>query len=471
MSADGSGVQKLSRSQEHEYQHVWSPDSQKIVFTRSRNRSVPRDLWMMNADGSHLTLIAAAPAEDEFILPAFAPDGQRLVFTRVAMPAHHWTLWTINLNGSGLSQLTFDPSGTAAWSPDGRKIAFMSRRRTGNAEIYLMNLLPFQAPPLVVAAQPTANEAVLRLCANGRKFWNQRTMESMRKGLTLFEEAVALDPNYAPAWIGIADSWCLLSEYGTGLAHEAYPKAKAAALRALELDERLPEAHTALALIKNYYDWDWAGAEASFRRALELNPNHATTHQWYAEFLAARGRFPEALKQIDRAQELAPDSLIIQSVEAWILYFVRDYDRAIAQCQRVIERAPNFAEIYSYLGRSYEMQGKFREAMDAFQKSSEIMKENTQRASALRTAAIRDAADYWRRRGELEEVTGNGALFETAEALTQQGETDRALTLLEQACEQRSTHVPYLDVFPTLDPLRPHPRFKALLQRAQLATK
>jgi DNA-binding winged helix-turn-helix (wHTH) protein/tetratricopeptide (TPR) repeat protein len=318
----------------------------------------------------------------------------------------------------------------------------------------------------------TANErgsaAVLRLCASGRELWNQRTVESMRKGLTCFEQAVELDPQYAPAWVGIADSLSLLAEYRGVGAHEAYPKAKAAALRALELDEGLAEAHTALALSKTYYDWDWNGADTSFRRALSLNPQHATTHQWYAEFLVARGKFPEALIQIHQAQELDPGSLIIQTAEAWIRYLADDHDGAIAQCRRVIERDSRFAEVYAYLGLAYEQKGMFREAMEAFEKRSAMMEDNTQRASSLRLAPVLNADDYWRRRLEVEEVKLNGTSYEAAEALAQLGETERALALLESACEQRAPIVPFLKVYPNYAPLHAHPRFQALLQRTRL---
>jgi DNA-binding winged helix-turn-helix (wHTH) protein/tetratricopeptide (TPR) repeat protein len=359
--------------------------------------------------------------------------------------------------------------------PAGAEVSDESNRRGWNRRLLIAAVLVMGIALTALlyfrSGSEREREAAQRLSARGRGFWNQRTIESMRKGLTCFEQAVELDPNYAPAWAGIADCWSLLCEYDAVTAHEAYPKAKAATLRALELDERLAGAHTALALIKSYYDWDWAGAEESFCRALELKPDHATTHQWYAEFLAARGRFPDALREIHRAQELDPGSLIIQSVEAWILYFARDYDGAIAQCRRVIGRDSSFAEIYSYLGRSCELKGLFHEAMEAYEKRSSMMGDNTQRASALRTAPIQNAGDFWRRRLEVEEVKLNGTSFEAAEALAQLGETERALALLEQACDRRATVVPYLNVWPNLDPLRAHPRFQALLRRARLVSE
>ena len=316
--------------------------------------------------------------------------------------------------------------------------------------------------------QPNDAEAVRKLYASGRAFWSKRTIEGIRQGLTCFEQALAIDPKYAPAWAGVADSWSLLTEYDLASADEGYPKAKAAALRALELDPKLAEAHATLATIKAYYEWDWSGAESSFRRALDLQPNYATAHQWYAEFLGGQQRPQEALAEIARARQLATDSLIIQATEARIHSMARDYDSVIAKCQELLKNNPNFAEVYSYLGAAYEHKQMFREAMDAYEKRSVMMGDNTPTASALRTSPIRDARDYWEKRLQLEEVKLYGSPFATAQALAQLGKVEAAITLLERSCTRGNASVAFLKINPNYDPLRGHPRFEALLRYVHL---
>ena len=312
-------------------------------------------------------------------------------------------------------------------------------------------------------------EAAERLYATGRYFWNQRTIEGMRKGLTCFEQAADLDPQYAPAWAGMADSWSMLIEYDFLPAHEGYPKAKEAVLRALALDANLAEAHATLATIKAYYEWDWAGAESSFQQAIALQPAYATAHQWYAEVLAAQQRPQEALAQIQRARELDPASRIIQATEAGILSLARDYDGALVKSQQLLAHDPNFAEVYSYLGTTYEYKRMFREAMDAFEKRSVMIGDNTPTASALRTAPIRDAHDYWEKRVRLEEVKLYGSVFDKAQALAQLGRAEEVIALLEQSCQPGAAGVRYLKVSPNFDSLRDHPRFQALLRRVHLS--
>ncbi len=345
-----------------------------------------------------------------------------------------------------------------------------SRRGIIIALALLLSLASIFAFWFVSRARQTSRRAASeRLYREGREFWNQRTVAGFRQALTCFEQAAARDRQYAPAWAGIADSWSLLAEYDFAPPAEAYPQAKAAALRALALDANLAEAHATLGTIKSHYEWDWSGAEDSFRQALVANPNYATAHQWYAEHLAGRGRFTEALAEIHRAQELDPNSLIIAAVEGWVLIFARDYDGVIAQAQRVIARNPDFAEVYSYLGLAYEQKGMYREAMDAHERRSTMMGDNTAAASALRTAPVRDAQDFWRKRLKLEEVKLDGSPYDAAEALTQLNEPERAIALLEQSCDQRYARIAHLNVNPNFDTLRNHPRFQALLRRVRLA--
>ncbi len=319
-----------------------------------------------------------------------------------------------------------------------------------------------------LARRDTENAEAYRLYLDGRYLWNRRTLEDMRRSLAYFTQAISLDPEYARAQAGLADAYITLSDYGGLPANEAYPKAKKAAQQALAIDEMLAEAHTSLAMISASYDWDWQSAEIAFKRAVDLNPHYATAHQWYAEYLAAMGRHEEALTEIHRAESLDPLSLIIQSVEGWILYYARDYDQMIAQCKRVMEKDPNFGEIYAYLARGYEQKGMFREAMDAYQKRSTLMGDNTPAATAIRSASVLSAEDYWRKMVKLEKVRLTSSTFNTAEALAQLGETEQAMDMLEQSYTERSYHMMYLKVHPNLDRLRADERFTRLLRRIKL---
>jgi TolB-like protein/Tfp pilus assembly protein PilF len=320
----------------------------------------------------------------------------------------------------------------------------------------------------IIAAHDTESIAAHRLYTEGRISWNRRNLEGLKKSIADFEQAIQLDPYYARAYAGLADSYITLSDYDALPAKEAYPKARAAALKALEVDDTLVEAHTSLAMIKASYEWDWRGADEAFQRAIQVNPNYATAHQWYSEYLAGMGRHEEALAEIRRAQELDPLSLIIRSVEAWVWYYGRDYDQMLAQCQRVIEADPSFGEAYVYLGLAYEQQARFREAMEAFQKYSTLTGYNTPEAAAIRASAISSPADYWRKMVELAKPP-TGSAFDAAQAWSQLGEPEKALDQLEKAFANRDYHVMYLKVHPNLDPLRTNPRFQDLLRRTGLA--
>jgi len=181
------------------------------------------------------------------------------------------------------------------------------------------------------------------LYLKGRYFWNKRTPEGFEEAIKYFQQAIAKDPDYARAYAGLADCYALLPGYTMTIPQtEALPKARAAALKALQLDERLAEAHTSMALIAENYDWDWQTAEKEYRRAIELNPNYATAHHWYAEYLTWNGRFDEALRESERARQLDPLSLIIAADNAMIFYYSRQYDRAEKGFNAVLEMEPTF---------------------------------------------------------------------------------------------------------------------------------
>lgn len=315
----------------------------------------------------------------------------------------------------------------------------------------------------------TENSEAYQLYLKGRYFWNKRTGDGLKKGISYFNEAVEKDPSYALAYAGLADSYSLLSDYNELPPKQAYPQARKAVMRALELDEQLAEGHATLAFINTTYDWDWLGAEREYRRAIELNPNYETAHQWYAEYLSGMGRHEEALAEIRRAKEINPVSLIINAVEAWILYHARQYDAAIAQGQKVVEMDPNFAEVYEYLKRSYDQKGMFKEAISARQMRRRLGGFDAEMTPALREAATATSARvYWQKRLEQEMEESKRELntaFDMAEIYAQLGEKDRALTWLVKAYEERYFMMMYLKVAPNLDPLRSDPRFADLLRR------
>lgn len=330
-------------------------------------------------------------------------------------------------------------------------------------------LTPGSAEKELLTKRYTENSEAHQLYLKGRYFWNKRTVEGLHKGIGYFSEAVDKDPSYALAYVGLADSYSLLSDYGGLPPKQTYPQAKEAAERALELDERLAEAHAALAFIKAAYDWDWPGAESEYRRAIELNPNYETAHQWYAEYLSGQGRHEEAVAEIRRAKEINPVSLIINAVEAWVLYHARQYDQAIAQAQKVVEMDPHFAEVYEYLKRCYDQKGMYKEAIAARQ-----MRRRLEGLDAEETPALREAAEatsarvYWRKRLEQDAEESKrepSAPFDMAEIYAQLGEKDQAFAWLERAYEERSFLMMYLKVAPKLDPLRSDRRYADLLRR------
>jgi TolB-like protein/Tfp pilus assembly protein PilF len=307
------------------------------------------------------------------------------------------------------------------------------------------------------------------LYLKGQYFFNKRTAADLETAIGFFQQATVKDPNYARAYAGLADSYALMGGYSGRTQTELMPKARAAALRALEIDDLLPEGHTALALIVQNYDWDWQTAEREFRRAIELNPNYATAHHWYAEHLMWRGRFDEALQESERARQLDPLSLIIAADNGAILFYSRQYDRAIDKWRSVLQMDPGFRRAHLILG-AYVEKGMFKEALVMAEDHSEIP------ASALSSSAY-----VYGRSGQTAEsrhaVQGLLRLSRShpvdpmliAWAYTGLGDKDQALAFLEKAYAQHSNELTSLKVDPGYDPLRGDPRFQDLLRRIGLA--
>src|SRR6185369_9958560 len=206
----------------------------------------------------------------------------------------------------------------------------------------------------------------------GRNYWNKRTEDGLLQGVEHFRKAIEVDPEYAPAYAGLADCYNMLVVYGINQPKEAFPKAKEAATEALKIDDSLAEARTSLAFIKHRWDWDRVGAEKEFQLAIRYKPGYAPAHQWYSSFLVAMGRFDEAIAEAKRAEELEPLSFISNSHLGWILFLAGRNDEAIAHCRRLLEVDPNFFPALRYLGLAYEQKGMHKEAIAEFAKGVKL---------------------------------------------------------------------------------------------------
>jgi TolB-like protein/Tfp pilus assembly protein PilF len=314
------------------------------------------------------------------------------------------------------------------------------------------------------AENPEAYQTYLR----GRYHWNRRTEEDFRKAIEHFNRAIELDPRYPPAFTGLADSYSLLGTYEVLPPREAYSRAKAAAVKALEMDARNAEAHTSLAWVRFRYDWDWVGAEQSFRRAIELNPNYATAHHWYARFLAAMGRFAEAEASARRAHELDPLSPIINTVLGEVFLFSRRYDEAIRQLETTLELDSSFAYGVNKLAHAYALKGMYPQAIATSRKASSLPGARPWFLAELGYvyALAGRERDAWRILKELEELSKRRyvSAYTVAHVYIGLGDRQHALDWLERAYEERSSLLTeFTD--PLFDGLREDPQFKDLIRR------
>jgi TolB-like protein/Tfp pilus assembly protein PilF len=335
-------------------------------------------------------------------------------------------------------------------------------------QLTLVDHKPIRTIP-EASLSPAAYEAY-DLYLKGRYFWNKRTTQGFRQAIEYFQQAIAKDPTYARAYAGLADSYALMSGYSLAPQKEFMPKARAAALKALEMDESLAEAHTSLAVIAQDYDWDWQTAEKEYRRAIELNPNYATGHHWYAECLALQGRFDEAFAEIERARQLDPLSLIIATDRGAILYFSRQYDRAIEQFRAVLDMEPNFPRAH-LLAYAYTQKGMFAEALADIEKWRRI--EDTPWTQSLLAYVYGRSGQPEQTRRALEKLEQlnrrrgmDAAPMVTAYIGT--GNKDEAFAWLQKAFLEHSNALVGLKVDPIYDPLRSDPRFQGLLRRIGL---
>lgn len=320
------------------------------------------------------------------------------------------------------------------------------------------------------AVSAAAYEAYLK----GRHFWSARTSEGFHKAIEYFQESIQADPNYAPAYVGLADSYLLLQEYSMVGENESQPKAELAALKALQLDERLAEAHTSLAAMRASFHWDWDGAEKEYRRAIALNPNYATAHQWYAEFLTSMARHGEAIAEMKIAQQLDPLSLITNTVAGEIFYFARRYDDAIQQCRKAIEVDGSFAPAYSFMGQAYEQKRDYQQAEINLTKAINLSGGSPKSTAFLghvyaMSGRAREAEKILRQVRE-ESKERYVSPLDLALIYGAMGHRDEAFASLEQARSRRDHWLLYLKVDPKLDVLRTDARFANLIQQVGLSS-
>jgi eukaryotic-like serine/threonine-protein kinase len=314
-----------------------------------------------------------------------------------------------------------------------------------------------------------SNEAY-QLYLKGRFQWNKRTGESLKRAAEFYQQAIEQDPGFALAYSGLAETYVLFSNYDVASSLDSMPQAKAAALRALELDEQLAEAHTALGWYFVVFEWNWAGGEKELRRAIELNPNYATAHQWLGELLVYMKRFDEGLAEIKRAHELDPLSPIIASVDGYGNLLARRYDESIAASNRALSLHPNYGVAYSVLCWAYNGKG-MKETIAVCRKAREMHNDayNTgYLAFVLGRAGQRDEAR--KLLGELKAESTRRYILSFAIAIAHLGlnEKEEALVWLEKEIAEHGSWVSSYATIPELDDLRSDPRFKAMLKRLNL---
>ena len=312
----------------------------------------------------------------------------------------------------------------------------------------------------------TANAEAYRLYLQGRFYWNKREEKDFRKALEYYHQAIALDPNYALAYAGLADTYALLSSFGFMPPAEAVPQAREFANRALSLDGSMAEPHTTLGYELLIYGYDLAGAEREFKRSIELNPNYATAHQWYSEMLTDMGRFDEALAEIRRALEIEPLSLPINWDYGRFLYMSRRYDESLAQHKKTIDLDPSFARTHRTIAEIYRVRGDYANAVEERAKFFDLIGQS-QNAALIRATFAKDGWLGFARlvTAENSPLKDSNNNWVVAKAYVDLGQKDKAFAELNKAYESRLSSLCWVRVEPQLDPLRSDPRYQDLLRK------
>ena len=325
---------------------------------------------------------------------------------------------------------------------------------------------------LKMSAEEKKKKEAETLYNRGRNAWNKRTADGINEAIGNFNQALEIYPNYAQAYAGLADCYNMLATYGVKSPREAFPKAHDAAIKALAIDKNLAEAHAALAYTTFRGDWNWAEAEKEFKQAIKLNDNYASAHQWYANYLAAQGRFDEAIQETRRTQEIDKTSLIVNAHFGIVDYLAHRFDDAISECKKTIELDPSFFVARRYLGLSYAQKGMYKEAINEFEKaiassgSSSLMRAEYANTLAL-SGDTKKAEDELRSLIELSKQKYVSA-YHIATIYVGLKDKDRAFEWLDKAFQERADWMAFLKVDPRFDSLHSDPRFVDLLRRMNL---
>ncbi len=324
-----------------------------------------------------------------------------------------------------------------------------------------------------VARHPTQDADAYQAYLKGRFVWNKWTPDGMRAAIGFYEQAIERDPSYAAAWCGIADAWAVLGNIKAVPPADAFPRAKSAALRALELDPALAEAHASLGFLRRFFDWEWSSAEREFREAVRLNPGYATGRRWYGQFLSGMGRHEEATAEVRHALDLDPLSVIIHTALGDVLFYARRYDDAIAVYRKALELDPDFQAGHSDLARALEQSGRVDEAIRSYERAitltgSSMADPSIGLANASAAAGRRDEA-----LAVLEELKGRRdrqyvSPWGLASIYLKLGERGPALEWLERAYDEHDSTLVWIKVHPRFDTLRAEPRFAALVTKMGL---
>lgn len=320
----------------------------------------------------------------------------------------------------------------------------------------------------------TESDEARQAYMKGRFWWSKRSPDGYKRAIEFFNEAIALDRNYALPYAGLADCYTLMSPSGLTDAKDSYPKAKAAATQALALDDQLAEAQASLAHITWLYDWDFPAAEARFKRAIELDPNYPTAHQWYSVYLSSMARHDEAIAEAKRAHELDPLSMPVIRDLSRAYYHARQYDKAIETYMKAIELDPQHYWFDSWLELAYAQKGLYDQAIEARVKALSRISANPETIALMKETYARSGwKGFWQKELELALATKQGSPifdYSVARIYARLGNNREALARLEKAYEARLDHLLLLKVDPIFDPLRSDPRFADLLRRIGLTS-
>ncbi|HYL63592.1 MAG TPA: protein kinase [Candidatus Methylomirabilis sp.] len=317
----------------------------------------------------------------------------------------------------------------------------------------------------------TENADAYQLYLQGLFYWNKGAGDDFKTASDFFTQAVQKDPRYALAYAGLADTYSLMGDYGYLASSEAWPKAKTAALQALDIDSTLPEAHTSLGLVKEHFEWDWPGAEKEFRSAIELNPNSASAHHWFGEYLTNMGQFEQGLRETRKAQEIDPLSRLINTTIGWQLYVAGQNDQAIEQLRKVLDIDPKFAPARRLLEGVYAQMGRHKDAVAEREKMLSLAGGSELTASVeedFAKSGYRGVLQSWV--DGLTEISKHGHVssYSIGQAYMRMGEKEKAIKWLQQGYDEHDSELVSLGVEPVFNPIRSDARVQDILKRMKL---